>query len=274
MRCDERGFTLVEIVAALAVAGVIGAAMFKLLADQHRFYGETSDRTYAEETLRASAELVATELRPVTGSDVLAAEADSVAVWADVLAGHVCHVSSLDNVYYYVHHRPGSPSLLGDMGTAYRNPFATAFDYDPDFNPSGTASSVAESECEAVGAPADEAADRYRLTSWGGSLPPPEPGALIRVVRKLSYYFAPSEMGDGTALWRNDSELAGPFDSQGVGFRYRVCSGGGCSWHTDVADESDQRDIRTIELDARALGDGANRYGVALDLDYDITLRN
>ena len=274
MRYDERGFTLVEIVAAIAVTGVIGAAMFKLLADQHRFYGETTDRTYAEETLRASAELAATELRSVTGSDVIAAKSDSIAVWADVVAGHVCHVSSLDNVYYYVHHRPASPSLLGDMGTAYRNPFSTNFEYDPDFNASGTASATAQTECEAMGSPTGKAAHRYRLKSWGGSLPAPEPGALIRVVRKLSYHFAPSDMGDGTALWRNDSELAGPFDSQGVGFRYLVCTGGTCTWNTTVADESDQRNIRRVELDARALGDGANRYDVALDLDYDITLRN
>lgn len=271
---DERGMTLVEVIVAITLTGIIGASVFKLLMDQQRFYGETGDRSYAEETIRASAELAATELRTATGSDVIAAEDDSVAVWTDVLTGHVCEVTAGNNVYYYVHHWPTQGGLGGSSGTAYRDPFATAYEYDPDFDPTGVESSTARTACEDVGAPSGEPAARYRLKGWAGSLPPPQPGAVLRVVRELSYHFAPSDLDDGISLWRNDTELAGPFDSEGVGFRYLVCSGGTCSWHTTVSDASEQRDIRRIELRATALGDGPNRYDVALDMDHDITLRN
>lgn len=281
MSLDERGFTLVEMLMAIVVSGLVAAAMFQLLSGQNRFYGEVSDRSYAEETLRASAELAASELRLTASGDVRAARSDSVAVRADVLRGHVCQVTATGNVYFYVTEGVSagglqsiSPGLLDSRGTAYSNPFTRTYDYDDGFDATGTPSSTARTECETWGAPAGMDAARYRVKSWGGSLAPPDPGATLRVYRTLSYYFAPSDMGDGLALWRNDGELASPFDPQGAGFRYRVCTGGSCGWHTNVSTASEQRDIRRIELQARALGDGANRYDVALDLDYDLTLRN
>lgn len=268
---DDRGFTLVEMLIALVVAGVLSAGMYKLLLDQNRYYGQMSDRAYAEETLRASADLMAAELRLVASGDVLAAQPDSVAVRSDVLLAYVCHVTSGDNVYYYVTHEVSDAALEGARGTAYSNPFSSGYVYEDGFDATGTASSTAQAECEARGAPTGKAADRYRLKGWDGT--PPDPGATLRIYRKLSYYFAPSETSDGLALWRNDSELAAPF-ADGAGFRYQVCTSGSCTWNTSVNDKSDQRDIRRIQVEARALGDGANRYDVALDLDYDIPARN
>lgn len=281
MGFDERGFTLVEMLMAIVVAGLVAVAMFQLLSGQNRFYGEVSDRSYAEETLRASTELAASELRMTTSGDVRAARSDSVAVRADVLRAYVCHVTATDNVYFYVVRGvsgggllPVNPGLLDSRGTAYLNPFSKSYEYDDGFDATGTPSSTAQTECESSGAPEGMEAARYRVKSWSGSLAPPDPGAMLRVYRSLSYYFAPSQMGDGLALWRNDGELASPFDPDEAGFRYRVCTGGSCGWNTNVSTASDQRDIRRIELQARALGDGANRYDVALDLDYDMTLRN
>lgn len=268
----SRGLTLVEVMIALVVVGLLGAGMFKLLLDQHQFYGAASDRSYARETLRGSAQLVAPELRMVTGGDVLAAAPDSVAVRTDVTTGYVCHVGGSDNVYYYVYRDVDQATLSGSRGTAYSNPFTTSFAYEDGVDVTGTASSTAETECEARGAPADKPADRYRLATWSST--PVEPGAVLRVYRKLSYHFAPSDLEDGLALWRNGAELAGPFAADQAGFRYLVCTSGSCSWHTSVTSKSDKRDIRRIVLEARALGDGANRHDVALDLDYDITLRN
>lgn len=269
----DHGFTLVEVLLALVVAGVLAAGMYKLLLDQNRFYGEMSDRSYAEETLRASADLAATELRMTTSGDVLAAESDSLAVRSDVLRAYVCHVTSGDAVYFYVTEEVADAALSGSRGTAYSDPFAEAYEYDPGFDATGTASSTAQSECEARGAPSGEAADRYRLKTWSGALDPPEPGATLRIYRELSYFFAPSEIGDGLALWRNEGELAGPY-ADGAGFRYRVCTSGSCSWATNVSDASDQRDIRRIRIEAQALGEGANRHDIALDMDYDLAVRN
>lgn len=273
----QRGMTLVEVLIAVVVAGLLATAMFQLLQSQQGFYGETEDRLYAQQNLRASTELLESELREASGADVLAAQPDSIAFWHDEMAGYVCDVTASDVVHYYVHRRvadPGALALLGDRGTAYSDPFSTTFAYDPGFDATGTESSVAQSACEDAGAPAGEPSSRYRAVTWGGSLAPPQPGAVLRLYRKLSYHFADSDMGDGTALWRNEQELAAPFADGASGFRYRVCAGGSCAWFTSVSDKSDQRNITRVELQASALGDGANRYDVAMDLDYDISLRN
>lgn len=270
---EDHGFTLVEILMALVVAGLLTTGMYKLLLDQNRFYGQMSDRSYAEETLRASADLAAAELRLTTSGDVVAAEADSVAVRSDVLRAYVCHVTSGDAVYFYVTDEVSEAALTGSRGTAYSDPFTEAYEYDPGFDATGTASSTAQSECEARGTPAGKAAERYRLKDWGGALDPPQPGATLRVHRKLSYFFAPSEISDGLALWRNEGELSGPY-ADGARFQYQVCTSGSCSWATKVSDASDQRDIRRIQIEAQALGEGANRHEVALNLDYDIAVRN
>lgn len=274
---EQAGMTLVEVLIAVVVAGLLGTAMFQLFQEQHQFYGETEDRLFAKQTLRATTDLAETELREASGGDVVAAQPDSIAVWHDEIGGYVCDVTAADVVYYYVHRQlsdPGTLGLLGDRGTAYSNPFSTTYEYDPDFDATGSETSLAQDACEAAGAPAGEPSSRYRAITWGGSLAPPQPGAVLRLYRELSYYFADSEMGDGTALWRNEQELAAPFSDADSGFRYRVCAGGSCGWHTSVSDESDQRNIVRVELGARALGDGANRYDIAVDLDYDISLRN
>lgn len=274
---DRRGFTLVELLVALVVAGLLSAGMYKLLFDQNRFFGEMSDRSYAEQTLRGSADLAATELRMTTNGDVIVAQADSLQVRMDVLRAYVCHVTSLDNVYFYVTHGVADGtlvgSLLGSRGTSYSNPFTSGYVFDDGFDATGEASSTAQDECEARGAPVGKAAERYRLRGWGGDLSPPEPGATLRIYRRLSYFFAPSATSDGLALWRNEGELAGPF-AEGAGFRYEVCTSGSCSWETSVNDESDQRNIRRIQIEAQALGDGANRHDVALGMDYDLPFRN
>lgn len=274
---EQGGMTLVEVLIAVVVAGLFGAAMFQLFQGQHQFYGETEDRLFAKQTLRATTDLVETELREASGGDVVAAQPDSLSVWHDEIGGYVCDITTSDVVYYYVHRQvadPGTLGLLGNRGTAYSNPFTTTYEYDPGFDATGAESSLAQDACEAAGAPAGEAASRYRAITWGGSLAAPQPGAVLRLYRELSYYFANSNMGDGTALWRNEQELAAPFSDADSGFRYRVCAGGSCGWHTSVSDESDQRNIVRVELRARALGAGANRYDIAMDLDYDVSLRN
>lgn len=276
-RLDDRGLTLVEMLIAIVVAGVLGTAMYQLLLDQNRFYTEADDRLGAKQTLRATAELAESEIRAAAGGDVHAAQSDSVAFWYDEIAGYVCEVTSADVVYYFAYHRTVDPDLLGllgDRGTAYQDPFTTSFEYDPDFDATGSESSLAQDACEAAGGPAGGEPADYREVSWSGSLSPPQPGAVLRLYRKLSYHFADSDFDDGMALWRNDQELAGPLADDGYGFRYYVCAGGSCAWFTSVSDKSDQRNITRVEMKARAVGEGANRQDVALDLDYEISLRN
>jgi len=89
-RLDESGFTLIEALIALVISGILASALVSLLIGQSRFYERTDDQMYAEASLRASMDLVATELRMGSPSDLVSAEADSVTIRFDVIRGIVC----------------------------------------------------------------------------------------------------------------------------------------------------------------------------------------
>ena len=95
---DESGFTLIEALIALVISGILASALVSLLIGQSRFYERTDDQMYAEQSLRASMDLVATELRMGSPSDLVSAEADSVTIRFDVIRGIVCDTTGADAV--------------------------------------------------------------------------------------------------------------------------------------------------------------------------------
>lgn len=269
------GFTMVELMIALVLGTIVTAGALALLISQQGFYQRSDEVIYAGQSLRAVTETSARELRGVRPEDILASRSDSVRVRYDLTRAHVCGLTTdSSTVYAYRFHAATNAALGPGRGTAYRNPFDTFFKYDPDFDATGAPSSTARDVCEAAGSPAGEPSERYREIGWTSSLDPPHRGAVLRVYGTLTYEFAPSGITDGAALWRNGDELVAPFAADGTGFAYYVCAGGSCSWHTDVTDASDRRNIHRIRIHAPALGDGSGQYSVTRDLRYEATLRN
>lgn len=278
----DAGFTLVEMLVALVVAGVLAAAVLTLLLRQDSFYGQNDDTIYAEQTLRGTAELVASELRmasPGTSgvdTDFLLASPDTVEVRSDVSRAVVCGNNGGSTIYMYVYDESTSANLPGTRGTAVSAPDSSAFQYDPTFDPTVSkavnSSSLSYTTCVANNGGVPQSADlgRYRSVDWSGStLPVPVKGSVVRIYGILSYGFAPSSFSTGTALWRNDQELVAPFAS-GAKFEYVMQDG---SVQTSVTSTSFPS-IRRIRIDAQAIGSGSNRYDVSRSLTFDIPLRN
>ena len=87
MRRHERadaGFTLTELLVTLTIVGVLGAATVGMLVRQNGFYTRTGDLQYANQSVRGTADLVASELRAVSGEDILYSRSDSLRVRYDV----------------------------------------------------------------------------------------------------------------------------------------------------------------------------------------------
>lgn len=273
-----KGFTLVEILVTLVLVGIVGAATVGVLLRQNYFYGQTDDIVFANQSIRGTADLVPSELRTVSGADVVYSDADSLQVRYTVTRGIVCRVDS-DIVDFYVFDEDTNANLSSDRGTAYRNPFADPpdlYEYADGFDAyaSGSASSTAQTNCVDAGSPDDGAADQYRRVDWTPSDIPVQ-GAYLRIYGFLSYHFGPSSFASGTALWRNGDELVAPFEPGSTGLVYRVCPPSeSCTWHSSVSDNSDQRVIERFRIRATATGEGANRYDVARDLQLDVPLRN
>lgn len=265
------GFTLVEVLIAITVATVLGAGILALVLGQNRFYGHNDDAIYAEQSLRAALDLMASELRMASPDDIMEAESDRVSVRFDLMRGVVCETDG-SRVDFFVYDSVSNANLpAGFRGTAVSDPYTVEFDYDDTFDASGALNSGAKSSCEKQGAPAGEPPRKYRrVDAWPGALAAAtDTGSVVRVYGRLTYRFDDSGFGSGLAVWRNTQELVSPFDED-ARFQY-VMDGGTVQ---DAVAPADFADVRMIRIDVTATGDGANRYDVEREIQFDVPLRN
>ncbi|MGH7540521.1 MAG: PilW family protein [Gemmatimonadota bacterium] len=275
-RTGDRGFTLVEVLIAIVAAGVLGASLLGLVLGQQRFYGESGDAILAQQNLRASLDLMGSELRMASPTDIMAANSDSIAVRFDVVRGVVCRVPGAGQAYVLVYDSVGTANLpAGFRGTAYSNPYDSTYVYEDGFTPSVTGSGTGTAPynaCVAKDAPDTYPGTAYRDTNgWGAFAVMPDSGALVRWYGRLSYWLGTSTSSpNGWAIWRNDQELVTPFHNTSR-FRYVMANG---SVQNSVVGVGQLDDIRMIRVEVTATGGGTNPYDVRRPIVYDIPLRN
>lgn len=270
-----RGFSLVEILVALVIVGLVGAAVTRVLTSQSEFYGRSDDRTYAQQSLRAGADLFSTELRMASPGNLMAAAPESVSVRHDIVRAVVCDSDDLTGeVSVFVYDSVEGINLDPDVrGYRFSGPHAETWE--------GWTTSLlsislgsGQSECESRGAPQGRESWRYRTLGGGllsGSLDtlPPRGATLVRYGR-LTYELAPSGFESGAlAIWRNGQELVSPF-RDGATFEYVMADG---SVETSV-DSANLPDVRAVRLAATAVGDRGNRYDVDRPLRLDVRLQD
>lgn len=266
------GFTLVELLVALVLAGIIGGSVLSLVLQQNRFYAANQEVVFAEQTLRAAADLAGAELGMAGPGDLVAATPESVTVRFDVYRAVVCRrINGLDEATVFVFDSVTNANLTGaGGGYAASAPYDSTFTYADGWSPTVDITAGAKSECLSRGAPDLPESWRYRtLVGWSttGFGTPPARGSVLRKYGYLTYRFGSSTVGDGDALWRNDQEMVSPFDTASA-FRY-VLAGG-----DTVANPSTLADVRAVRIEATALGEGDPRHEVRRDLAFDMWLRN
>lgn len=265
----ERGFTLVEILVAMVVASILAGSVVMLLVRQNDFYGQNDETIFAEQSARAVADLISSELRMASPGDIEAADDTRLELGFDVLQAIVCGTSGSD-VYLYLYQQTDNANLPTGRGTTFSNPYSSSWApaYDG-FDGSGSQSSTARTECEDAGAPDTGSEDQYRTADWSGKTLPDQ-GAVVRVFGTLTYSIDASTFSDGLAIERNGQELVSPF---APGARFVFFDDAGAALSTPVS-SSELADIRRVRLEATATGDGADRWSVEHDLQIDIPLRN
>lgn len=264
------GFSLVEILVALVVTGIVGAAVVQLLLQQDRFYASVDGRTFTETAVRATADLLNRELRAAAPSDLVSADAGSITLYQDSLRAAVCALAGGD-VEAYVYHRVSSPELKsGTAGTFYHDVEQDTAAYladAPDVLATGGDGSDPRDACTSGGAPSGASDDRYVQWDWPAS-PPPDTGAVVHVHGEVTYRLASSSFGAGEALFRNGRELVGPF-TPGSTFEYRMADG------TVTSDPGGSlEDVRAVLFDGRVREPEGSRDSLRRQLHLDVTLRN
>lgn len=265
------GFTLVELLVAMVLAAIIGGAVISLLIRQNQFYSQFGEYIYADQTARATGELLAGELQGSGPGDLVAAEADSVSVRYGGYQAVVCSTNpSLNQATLFVYDSATNANLSSTLGYATTAPTDSAWTYDDGWWPNVSISTGAKNDCLDNGAPDEPEAWRYRrLVGWNSTTMQPEleRGSIVRKYGQLTFKFAPSSFGSGTALWRNTQELVAPFEADAA-FSYVLENGDTVSSPTALAD------VRAVRITATAVGEEDARVEGTRDLDFTIWLRN
>ncbi|HEX6040741.1 PilW family protein [Longimicrobium sp.] len=98
VRRARRGFTLVEVLVALVIAGLLGAVIFQMMNGQSRIVAAQSAREEAQQNARGSLEVISSELRGAMPGGILAADAQSLTYMLPRVWGHVCGTSGANTL--------------------------------------------------------------------------------------------------------------------------------------------------------------------------------
>lgn len=233
----RRGFTLIELLVTMAVFGILGTALARLMIGNSRFVARQEGQLEARQTARAAMNVVVTELRMVSDGGLLAASADSIRVRVPYAFGVLCHngyalLMPTDSAAY---------AAAVPSGTAYQQS-SGGYTFTSSVTVAGTTTSTGE--CTADSLRLVPGGQRVTLT---GTIPAPA-GTIFYLYQTVTYRFAPSLTLPGRrALWRttsaSDEELLAPFASTA---RFAFLVGSRLTVQTTVP--GSLGDIRGLEL--------------------------
>ena len=235
---NRRGFSLAEILVALVILGIVGAAMTRVLVNQNRYFDKQTNMRVARSIARNSMNILLADLRMVQdsgGVDSVSSDFKAMRVLVPYRFGLVCYASGSNTTVSMLPVDSATGAMSRYKGFAYRNT-AGRYTYVYPTNPtSGDAPQPAATPANCTGNGAGQAqintvslsgrtGNIYDLKSPGpsGATPP----APMFFFQRVTYVFKtssayPTKLG----LWRivdGDSaaeELMAPFDTS-AGFRY------------------------------------------------------
>ncbi len=212
---SARGFTLAELLVAMAVMAILGTALARLIISNSRFVSQQEAMLEAREAARAAMHSISSELRMVGDGGLLAAAAESVKVRVPIAFGMTCRTSGGAVVASMLPVDSATYASAAPAGLAWRD---------------ATGSYTVITLSITVSASTDTAAcsvDSIRVVpgGWlieitgipGGQRPPS--GSIFYIFEIITYSFRPSaELPGRIGLWRRTGsapyeELVAPFDS-------------------------------------------------------------
>ena len=92
LRMSRRGFTMVELLIALVLLGLVSAALYRVLVNNQRLYLAQTQRIDLSQNIRAASNILPAEFRELdaTDGDIVAMSADSISIRAMRWLSFVC----------------------------------------------------------------------------------------------------------------------------------------------------------------------------------------
>jgi len=216
---NRTGSMLTELVVAMLVTGVIGAAITGLMVNQSRFFQDQEGQASARRVARAGTSMLLADLRMVENNGVLAAAPDSFTILVPYWMGVVCGPAAGSTIAAMQPVDSVMRAEAGHNGYAFVDS-TWAVHY---VIPGGTIGTGSAAVCTGQGV---DTIPRGSVISIGGTAAGANPGSPVFLVHALTYAIRPSASVTGrlgvfrTVVSRNlTEELAAPFDSTAT-FRY------------------------------------------------------
>lgn len=239
-RTARRGFTLIEILVAMVIVAIIGAAFTKLLASQSRFFDQQTNIRKARSVARNTMNVLLSDLRMVQdrgGIESAAADGKTIVVKVPYRFGLVCGINGTVTTVSML---PTDSSVVGMAhyaGFAWRDSLTATYTVVTPSDPRGNdapKTSASPSVCTGGG---NTAIRSYSLNGRNGDIldlnGPTVSGAQVAspvfMWQHITYTFAASTNYPGyLGLWRNvdgaaAEEILAPFDTSA---RFRFFASG------------------------------------------------
>ena len=230
----RRGFSLIELMIALLIAGIIGIALTQLLVNQSRFISNQNGMVRARGSARAGLNVITQELHVVSWGGLLQASPDSITLRVPYAFGIACSQPSGGwQAVLLMPYDSANYATASLRGYVWRDQIGTLQTVEP-----ATLVNGASSDCSgltppipAVGSTLPIGTKYIRLNP--NSVSPPTPaGAPVMLFQRVRYELAPSvEIPGRIALWRTQldggtcEELVAPFDTANTSFAFLVGNG-------------------------------------------------
>ena len=123
MSRGRRGFTMIELLVALVLLGIVSAALYRVLVNNQRLYMAQTQRIDLSQNIRAAGSILPAEFRELDASegDITAMSATSITIRAMRWLGFACNVPPLGGALGAVSvivrgGAPGQPLFFGSRG--------------------------------------------------------------------------------------------------------------------------------------------------------------
>jgi prepilin-type N-terminal cleavage/methylation domain-containing protein len=229
---SRAGFTLVELLIALVIGGIVVSVVYQVLRGQLQFASYQTAREEVQQNSRAGADLIAGELRGVANLGLRVAGATEVEIHVPRIWGVVCASGASRVVVLFPEFGSGPFGTAAEQVAARRERLAYRAAGTWNFAAVGDETLSRQTDARtacmdelnpepAITAAATDAA-RARWFTAAALANPPQAGALAYVYDVVRYEVGPTSV-PGEWILRNDEPLAGPLPTgadAGLRFRY------------------------------------------------------
>lgn len=222
------GFTLAEVIVALALTSIIGAAVTGVFITQSKFFDTQEKVSFARGVSRGATNIMMSEMRMLEqAGGVVSATNKRVTIRAPYAMGIVCAAAGTVTISRF----PADVSMMADSGYsgyAFRNSGTGKYTYvtggaKPVAGLTAVCTTAQIATYDSIGG----AVEQLVLPGSGT----PVSGDAVLLFQQITYEFKASTVVPGSiGLWRRidakgvDEELVAPFDTT-AGFRFYVNNG-------------------------------------------------